>query len=100
MKNVYLVSKPEGSTEIQLLDMEQAEARLPKELGVRLSSLFMFDRLVFVEGPTDEAILREWANTLNLNLSQANVGFISMGECAILHIMPPKPYLLFLQNAK
>jgi hypothetical protein len=39
----------------------------------------MFDRLVFVEGPTDEATLREWASTLNLNLIQANVGFVSMG---------------------
>src|SRR5579859_5156301 len=39
----------------------------------------MFDRLVFVEGPSDEAIIREWANTLSINLSQANVGFINMG---------------------
>lgn len=79
MKNVYLISKPKAHTELQRLNLEEAEARLPKELGVRLSSLFMFDRLVFVEGPSDEAILREWANTLNINLSQSNTGFISMG---------------------
>jgi predicted ATP-dependent endonuclease of OLD family len=79
MQNVYLVSKLDGSTQVQLLDLEEAEAKIPKELGVRLSSLFMFDRLVFVEGPSDEAIIREWANTLSINLSQANVGFISMG---------------------
>ena len=79
MQNVYLVSKPAGRTEIQAVDLEEAEARIPKELGLRLSSLFMFDRLVFVEGPTDEAILREWASTLEHNLSQANVGFVSMG---------------------
>ena len=79
MQNVYLVSKFEGATQVQLLDLEEAEAKLPKELGVRLSSLFMFDRLVFVEGPSDEAIIREWASTLSVNLSQANVGFISMG---------------------
>jgi predicted ATP-dependent endonuclease of OLD family len=71
MKNVYLVSKPD-STRIQLLDYEEAEAQIPRELGIRLSSLFMFDRLVFVEGPSDETILREWA------FSKSNVGFIHM----------------------
>jgi putative ATP-dependent endonuclease of the OLD family len=79
MQNVYLVSKSASSTGVQLLDLEEAEEKLPKELGIRLSSLFMFDRLVFVEGPSDEAVLREWADTLTVNLSQANVGFINMG---------------------
>ncbi len=78
MKNVYLVSKPD-STKIQQLDFEEAEAQIPKELGIRLSSLFMFDRLVFVEGDSDEAVLREWASTLEINLSQPNVGFVAMG---------------------
>ncbi len=78
VKNVYLVSKPD-STQIQSLDFEEAETLIPRELGLRLSSLFMFDRLVFVEGPSDEAILREWASTLGINLSQSNVGFIAMG---------------------
>ena len=77
MKNVYLVSKSD-STRIQLLDYEEAEAQIPRELGIRLSSLFMFDRLVFVEGPSDETILREWASTLRVNLSKSNVGFIHM----------------------
>ena len=79
MKNVYLVSKANDSTRVQLLSLEDAESTLPKELGVRLSSLFMFDRLVFVEGPSDEAIVREWAATLGENLNQANVGFINIG---------------------
>lgn len=78
MKNVYLISKNE-STRIQLLDLDEAESQIPRELGIRLSSLFMFDRLVFVEGPNDEYILREWASTLGVNLSSANVGFIHMG---------------------
>jgi predicted ATP-dependent endonuclease of OLD family len=78
MKNVYLVSK-EGSTSVQPLNIEAAEAELPRELGIRLSSVFMFDRLVFVEGASDEDILREWADKLEVNLSQQNVGFIHMG---------------------
>ncbi len=77
MKNVYLVQKPK-STQIQLLDYEEAQAQIPKELGIRLSSIFMYDRLAFVEGQTDEAVLREWASKLGIKLSQSNVGFITM----------------------
>lgn len=77
MRNVYLASRNE-STSVQLLSMADAEESIPRELGIRLSSLFMFDRLVFVEGPSDEDVIREWASTLDMNLSQANVGFISM----------------------
>ena len=76
MENIFLVSKSD-STQVQLLNIEEAEALIPQELGIRLSSLFMFDRLVFVEGITDSEILHEWATTLKVNLSQANVGFIT-----------------------
>ncbi|MDZ8054068.1 MAG: ATP-dependent nuclease [Aulosira sp. ZfuVER01] len=78
MNNVYLVTKL-NSTQIQQLDVGEAEAKIPQELGIRLSSLFMFDRLVFVEGQSDEDAIREWASVLGINLSQANVGFIHMG---------------------
>lgn len=78
MTNVYLVSKNQDTT-VQLLNLEDAQARIPKELGLRLSSLFMFDRLVFVEGPSDEAVLRDFANKLEVNFAQWNVGFIAMG---------------------
>ena len=78
MKNVYLVSKPHTTT-IELLDYDKAATEIPRELGIRLSSLFMYDRLVFVEGGSDEDILREFASKLGVNLSQSNVGFIHMG---------------------
>lgn len=77
MKNVYLVSKA-TSTQVQHINLEEAEVQVPKELGLRLSSLFMFDRLVFVEGESDESILREWALTTKVNFSQFNVGFVPM----------------------
>jgi len=78
MNNVYLVTKS-NSTQIHQIDIGEAEARIPQELGIRLSSLFMFDRLVFVEGISDEEAIREWASIIGINLSQANVGFIRMG---------------------
>jgi len=78
MRNVYLASR-NGSTTVQLINVEEAEQSIPRELGIRLSSLFMFDRLVFVEGPTDEDVIREWASIFKINLAQASVGFVPMG---------------------
>ena len=50
----------------------------------------MFDRLVFVEGPSDAAIIREWATTIGINLSRSNVGFITMeGSRNIAHFAAP-----------
>jgi len=78
MRNVYLASR-DNSTNIQMINVEEAEQSIPRELGIRLSSLFMFDRLVFVEGPTDEDVIREWASICSINLAQASVGFVPMG---------------------
>lgn len=77
IKNVYLVSRSE-STHVQTLDLEEAQIMIPKELGIRLSSLFMYDRLVFVEGPSDESVIREFASTLGSNFGQSNVGFVHL----------------------
>jgi putative ATP-dependent endonuclease of the OLD family len=77
--NVYLISKKAGTTTAKLLGNEEIVEEVPPELGLRLSSLFMFDRLIFVEGTTDEAILREVANDLGRNLASVNIGFIPMG---------------------
>ncbi|MCA1607312.1 MAG: AAA family ATPase, partial [Acidobacteria bacterium] len=79
MQNVYMIRKT-SSTSISHLDVTTAENELPKELGIRLSSIFMFDRLVFVEGASDELVLRAFAETLGFNFSQANVGFVVMGS--------------------
>ena len=78
LRNVYLIKK-NGTTHAQLLNVEEAEEAIPQELGIRLSSLFMYDRLVFVEGPSDEQVLRTFASTLGLNLSRTGVGFVTTG---------------------
>ncbi|MFD8352850.1 ATP-dependent endonuclease [Streptomyces coelicoflavus] len=78
LKNVYMVSKAPQTT-VQLLNVSEAEEAIPQELGIRLSSLFMYDRLVFVEGPSDEQILRIFAETLGVSFGQASVGFVTTG---------------------
>jgi predicted ATP-dependent endonuclease of OLD family len=97
MNNVYLVTKS-NSTQIHQIDIGEAEARIPQELGIRLSSLFMFDRLVFVEGVSDEDAIREWASTLGINLSQANVGFIRMGGARNFAHFATEETLKFLEK--
>jgi putative ATP-dependent endonuclease of OLD family len=78
-QNVYLISRdPVKKTLCHPVDPNGAH-RIPAELGLRLSTVFMFDRLVFVEGPTDEAVLRAFASLLGLDLAQACVGFVQMG---------------------
>ncbi|MFE4998267.1 AAA family ATPase [Streptomyces mirabilis] len=78
LENVYLIRKGD-ETAVQRLDVNAAEEAIPEELGLRLSSLFMFDRLVFVEGPSDEQLLRTFADTLNVSFGQASLGFVTTG---------------------
>jgi len=80
MRNVYLVSRKgcDGSTDVQLINGQEAEESIPRELGIRLSSLFMYDKLVFVEG-LDEDVIREWASICSVKLTQPSIGFVSMG---------------------
>jgi putative ATP-dependent endonuclease of OLD family len=78
MRNVYLVSR-DPWVDVRLLDYAEAEEAIPAQLGLRLSSLFMYDRLVFVEGPSDESVLRELASKLGVNFGRAGVGFVVIG---------------------
>lgn len=79
-QNVYIVSRHgSNKTSCVLADADQAVFKLRCELGLRLSSVFMFDRLIFVEGPSDEAVLRELASHLDLDAASVNVGFVQLG---------------------
>ncbi|MFI5884886.1 ATP-dependent nuclease [Streptomyces sp. NPDC051554] len=78
LRNVYMIRK-DPETRIQLLNVAEAEEAVPQELGIRLSALFMYDRLAFVEGPSDEQVLRSFADTLNVSFGQAALGFVTTG---------------------
>lgn len=76
---VFLVNRDSANgTACQPIEAEEASVTLPAELGLRLSTVFMFDRLVFVEGPSDESVLREFARKLEIDLTKSNVGFVYM----------------------
>lgn len=79
-QNAYLVSKDkDGKTACQLVEAEAEALRIPAELGLRLSTVFMFDRLLFVEGPSDEGVIRSLAQKLGVDLTKCNLGFVQMG---------------------
>lgn len=78
-ENAYLVSRgADKKTVCDSLSATDASLRIPTELGLRLSTVFMYERLIFVEGATDETILSILAANLNLDLPRSNVGFVHM----------------------
>ncbi|MFJ9076814.1 ATP-dependent nuclease [Streptomyces sp. NPDC102278] len=78
LRNIYLIRR-DRATSVRHMDLEEAEDSIPEELGLRLSSLFMFDRLAFVEGPSDEQILRIFASIAGISFGQAALGFVTTG---------------------
>jgi hypothetical protein len=79
-QNVYLISRgPDKKTKAQVVTGDDAVFRIPAELGLRLSSVFMYDQLLFVEGPSDEAVLRELAATAGSEAIRGSLGFVHMG---------------------
>jgi hypothetical protein len=96
-QRIYLVTKT-STTALEPLAVRELEERIPIELGIRLSALFMYDRLVFVEGPSDELIIRELCNVLSINLSRGNVGFIVLRGVGNLSYYAAKETLAFLQK--
>lgn len=79
-QNVYLVSRGvTGSSEVQKVASEGDLLKITEEVGLRPSTVLMFDRLVFVEGPSDEGVLSELARKLDLDMAAASTAFVQMG---------------------
>ena len=78
-QNVYLVSRNKGATsKIEKVASENDLVVMSQEIGLRPSTVLMFDRLVFVEGPSDEAIISELSKVLNLEIASENATFVQM----------------------
>ena len=82
-QHIYLVARGEnGISTCSSLTEGDVPLKLPAELGIRLSTVFMFDRIVFVEGPSDEAVLRELATINEVDLNGSSAAFVHMGGVA------------------
>ena len=79
-QNVYLVSRSEGKTsDVHKVASEGDLLKITEEVGLRPSTVLMFDRLVFVEGPSDEEVLTELSRKLGLDLATSSTTFVQMG---------------------
>lgn len=96
-ENIYLVSK-DGGTSIRRLKRDNGEEEIVSELSLTLSSLFMFDRLIFVEGPSDSEILSIWAAKLGRHPIDMNVGFIQMEGVTNFKYFASEETLSFLKR--
>lgn len=80
LQNVYLITRGTSRrTTCEALSLDATAERVLPELGLRLSAVFMYDTLVFVEGKSDEDIIRELARNSGIDLASGNVGFVQMG---------------------
>src|SRR5713101_6492665 len=78
-QSVFLISRDaQNRTLCETVRADEGPAKISAELGLRYSTVFMYDRLAFVEGPSDEAVFREFASKLNIDLARSNVGFVHM----------------------
>jgi predicted ATP-dependent endonuclease of OLD family len=79
-QNVYLVSRLDGQTsDVQKVASEGDLLKISDEVGLRPSTVLMFDRLVFVEGPSDEEVLTELSRKLGLDIAASSTTFVQMG---------------------
>jgi len=98
-QNVYVVSRDNEKTSVcARVASRDGALQVPIELGLRPSSLFMYDRLVFVEGVSDEEVLREFATKIGVDLAKANVGFVHLGGVRNFAYYAAEKTLNFLAN--
>ena len=94
---VFVVSNTESTT-VQSMQSSEFPEHIPDLLGMKLNSLFFYERLVFVENESDERILRAWAETLDLDLTSTNVGFVRMNGSRSLSTFAAGETLSFLNT--
>lgn len=75
--NVFLVKKAEGKTEVQSLENDELDL-VTTELGINVSSLLLSKILVFVEGPTDEFVIRAYLERFYPNIPYSEIGIVQM----------------------
>jgi len=98
MRNVYLAKKLGSKCDVSLLSPDSVSEQVPVELGIKPSALFLYERIIFVEGVTDELILRTLAATLHRTFNPATTGFITMDGCRNLNYYANETTLRFLRK--
>jgi predicted ATP-dependent endonuclease of OLD family len=70
---LHLVTKTTDGTKVQKVEELEDLSLVLSELGSKNSDLLLADKVLFVEGDSDERILKIWANKLGLDFESNNV---------------------------
>ncbi|MDZ4109465.1 MAG: AAA family ATPase [Brevundimonas sp.] len=80
VQSVFVLSRDQsGASNIEQISSQEDLLRIPEEVGLRPSTVLMFDRLIFVEGPSDEDILKTWAEKVGVDIASVGATFVRMG---------------------
>lgn len=79
-QNVYLVARSgRSAATVRKVASEDDLLKVSEEVGLRPSTVLLFDQLVFVEGPSDEGVLNELSQKLDIDIAGTNTAFVQMG---------------------
>jgi putative ATP-dependent endonuclease of the OLD family len=85
VQSVFVITRDENKiSKIEQISSKEDLLMIPDEIGLKPSTILMFDRLVFVEGPSDEAIIISIANKMGIDLLQQGTAFVKMGGASAL----------------
>lgn len=79
-KNIYLVKKSEkNETEVSKINNEEERYEILDELGIKASDILQSDGIIFVEGPTDKNVFKEFFKKEGIDLGNYNISLIHLG---------------------
>lgn len=76
---MHVVTKTNKGTKVKRIEELDDLSQALGELGSRNSDLLLADFVLFVEGPSDEKIIKTWAKTLKVNFDSRNIFCITIG---------------------
>jgi len=83
--SIHVVAKGQNGTKIKKIEELEELSTALNELGSRNSDLLLSDSALFVEGPSDEKILRVWATAHKLDFPSKAISCIHMGGSRNFH---------------
>ncbi len=88
LKDVILLNKADGKTEINQINFIRDEIKLKKELNPTNLELFFANKVVLVEGDTDKILLPNLSKKLNadFNFDKKNISIVDVGSKSNLDI--------------
>jgi len=91
-QNVFLVSRDDyKSHDHQGQSKRMRGNQHPSRAWPSPQHTVMYDKLIFVEGPSDEAVLREFAKKLQIDLTKRTSDLFTWQELEILHTLQRNP---------